>query len=216
MTRLKADPDKLLDDLNGTLTPIQRKMIGVVLAHIDELDKHIKELDNEIDNNMGDDDKARADLLDDIPGIGPDSAKTILSIIGSDMSRFPSASHLCSWAGVSPGNNESAGKRYSGRTTKGNKVLKSTLVQCAHSAVMVKSSYFYAQYQRLSIRRGKKRAIVAVAHSMLTAIYHVLSSGEIFHDLGADYYNSFNKEKKINSLLSKLKKLGWNPDAVTA
>lgn len=155
VSRLKADPDRLLDDLKGILTPLQRKLIGVVLKHIDELDKHISELDDEIDKNMNDGDKAKAELLDDIPGIGPDSAKTILSIIGTDMSRFPSANHLCSWAGVSPGNNESAGKRYSGRTTKGNKVLKSTLVQCAHSAVMVKTSYFFAQYQRLSLRRGK-------------------------------------------------------------
>ena len=216
VSRLKADPEKLLDDLHGILTPIQRKMIGVVLRHIDELDRHIAELDDEIDNNMGDGDKARIELLDGIPGIGPDSAKTILSIIGTDMSRFPSANHLCSWAGVSPGNNESAGKRYSGRTTKGNKVLKSTLVQCAHSAVMVKSSYFYAQYQRLSVRRGKKRAIVAVAHSILIAIFHMLSTGEAFNDLGADYYNHFNKERKINSLLAKLKNLGWNPVLVSA
>ena len=212
--RLKADPEKLLDDLQGILTPIQRKMIGVVLKHIDELDKHIAELNDEIDNNMSSHEKAQAELLDSIPGIGADSAKTILSIIGTDMSRFPTARHLCSWAGVSPGNNESAGKRYSGRTTKGNKVLKSTLVQCAHSAVMVKTSFFYAQYQRLSVRRGKKRAIVAVAHSILTAISHMLSNGEPFNDLGADYYNNFNKEHKINQLLAKLTKLGWKPAAV--
>lgn len=212
VSRLKADPDRLLDDLKGILTPLQRKLIGVVLKHIDELDKHISELDDEIDKNMNDGDKAKAELLDDIPGIGPDSAKTILSIIGTDMSRFPSANHLCSWAGVSPGNNESAGKRYSGRTTKGNKVLKSTLVQCAHSAVMVKTSYFFAQYQRLSLRRGKKRAIVAVAHSMLIAIYHMLLTGEVFNDLGVDYYNQFNKERKVHALLAKLDKLGWRPD----
>lgn len=215
VSRLKADPEKLLDDLQGILTPIQRKMIGVVLKHIDELDRHIAELDDEIDNNMSDGDKTQADLLDEIPGIGSDSAKTILSIIGTDMSRFPSANHLCSWAGISPGNNESAGKRYSGRTTKGNKVLKSTLVQCAHSAVMVKSSYFYAQYQRLSVRRGKKRAIVAVAHSMLVAIYHMISNRESFVDLGSDYYNQFNKERKIHALLSKLNKLGWSPKSDT-
>ena len=212
VTRLKADPKKLLDDLRGILTPIQRKMIGVLLRHIDELDKHIAELDDEIDKNMTDKEKASAELLDSIPGIGPDSAKTILSVIGTDMSRFPSPNHLCSWAGVSPGNNESAGKRHSGRTTKGNNVLKSTLVQCAHSAVQVKSSYFCAQYQRLSVRRGKKRAIVAVAHSMLIAIFHMLRNGEVFSDLGADYYDQFNKERKVKSLLAKLNKLGWTPD----
>lgn len=120
--------------------------------------------------------KPQAALLDSIPGIGADSTKTILSIIGTNIiSRFPTNRHLCSWAGVSPGNNECAGKRYSGRTTKRNKVIKSTFVQCAHSTVMVKASFFYTQYQRLkqrlSVRRGKKkRAIVAVSHSILAAI----------------------------------------------
>ena len=216
VSRLKADPEKLLDDLQGILTPLQRKMIGVVLKHIDELDKHIAELDDEIDRNMSDGDKARVAQLDSIPGIAEDSAKTILAIIGTDMSRFPSANHLCSWAGVAPGNNESAGKRLSGRTTKGNKVLKSTLVQCAHSAVMVKSSFFSAQYQRLSVRRGKKRAIVAVAHSMLIAIYHLLKNGEMFTDLGADYYNQFNRERKVNALLRKLHLLGWEQPSTMA
>lgn len=210
ISRLKADPEKMLDDLQGILTPLQRKMIGVLLQHIDDLDKYIAELDDEIDDNMSDGDKTHAAELDSIPGIGPDSAKTILAIIGTDMSRFPTAAHLCSWAGIAPGNNESAGKRLSGRTTQGNKVLKSTLVQCAHAAVKVKTSYFYAQYQRLSIRRGKKRAIVATAHSMLIAIYHVLRDGVAFRDLGADYYTQFNKERKVNALLRKLHQLGWN------
>ena len=89
-------------------------------------------------------------------------------------------------------------------------MLKSTLVQCAHAAVKVKTSYFYAQYQRLSIRRGKKRAIVATAHSMLIAIYHVLRDGVVFRDLGADYYTQFNKERKVHALLRKLHQLGWN------
>lgn len=209
VSRVKADPNQLLDDLQGVLTPLQRKMIGVVLKHIDELNKHIAELDNEIDGNMSDGDKARVAQLDDIPGIAPDSAKTILAIIGTDMSRFPSANHLCSWAGIAPGNNESAGKRLSSRITKGNKVLKSTLVQCANAAVRVKSSFFSAQYQRLSVRRGKKRAVVAVAHSILITIYHMLKDGQLFRDLGADYYNQFNRERKVNALLNKLHQLGW-------
>lgn len=213
VSRVQADHNQLLDDLQGVLTPLQRKMIGVVLKHIDELDKHIAELDDEIDSNMSDGDKVRATQLDSIPGIAPDSAKTILAIIGTDMSRFPSANHLCSWAGVAPGNNESAGKRLSGRITKGNKVLKSTLVQCANAAVKVKASFFCAQYQRLSVRRGKKRAVVAVAHSILIAIYHILKNGEMFRDLGADYYNQFNRERKVNALLRKLNQLGWNQQA---
>jgi len=138
------------------------------------------------------------------------SAQQIVAEIGIDMSRFPSANHLSSWAGLSPGNNESAGKRKSGRTNHGNKMLKSTMVQCAMVAVKNKNTFFHAQYQRLLVRRGKKRAVVAVAHSMLIAIYHVLS-GEPFVDLGADYYNQFGTEKKINSYLAKLKQLGWEP-----
>jgi len=123
------------------------------------------------------------------------------------MSRFPSAAHLCSWVGLCPGNNESAGKRKSGKITPGNKTVKATLVQCAHAVKKNKKSFFHAQYQRLVVRRGKKRATVAVAHSMLIAIYHVLKGAE-FKDLGADYYTQFNREKKINSYIKQLSKLG--------
>lgn len=212
--RLKASPSQLMEDLQGILSPLQRKMLSVVLIHIDELDKHIAELDDEIDNNMRSDYQSCIELVDSVTGIGPDSAKVILSVIGTDMSRFPSDAHLSSWAGLSPGNNESAGKRRSGRTTKGNKLLKTTMIQCAHSAVMVKSSYFCAQFQRVSARRGRKRAYVAVAHSMLIAVYHMLKNGQVFSDLGADYYNQFNKERKINACLRKLQSLGWSPQNI--
>ena len=121
------------------------------------------------------------------------------------MGRFPSAAHLCSWAGVCPGNYQSAGRRKHGKTTKGNKALKTNLTQCAKSAKTVKSSYFFAQYQRISARRGKNRATLAVAHSMLIAIYHILKNKTAFHDLGSDYYDSFNRDRKINSYLKRLK-----------
>lgn len=212
--RLKASPSQLMEDLQGILSPLQRKMLSVVLIHIDELDKHIAELNDEIDNNMRSDYQSCIELVDSVTGIGPDSAKVILSVIGTDMSRFPSDAHLSSWAGLSPGNNESAGKRRSGRTTKGNKLLKTTMIQCAHSALMVKSSYFCAQFQRISARRGRKRAYVAVAHSMLIAVYHMLKNGQVFSDLGADYYNQFNKERKINASLRKLQSLGWSPQNI--
>ncbi len=113
------------------------------------------------------------------------------------------------WVVLCPGNNESTGKRKSGRIGKGNSLLRSTLVICAHSAVRNKNSYFYAQFQRISAHRWKKRAYVAVAHSMLSTIYHVLKDGTSFRDLGAGYYNQFNKNRKINAYLKKLKALGW-------
>ncbi len=207
---LKASDEQLVDDLNGILTPLQRRMMQVMLTHIDELASHIKELDDNIDRHMKDDEKVAAARIQEITGIGNTSAEAIISVIGTDMSRFPTDAHLSSWAGLCPGNNESAGKRKSGKTRKGNALLRTTLVVCAHSAVKHKQSYFSAQFQRISAHRGKKRAYVAVAHSMLIAIYHILKDGIPFHDLGANYYNQFNKERKINAYLKKLKALGWD------
>lgn len=150
--------------------------------------------------------------LDEIPGIARRSAQVILAEIGLDMDRFPSAAHLCSWAGVSPGNHQSAGKRRHGRTTKGNKTLKSMLAQCAKAAGKVKNSYFYAQYQRIAARRGKNRATIAVAHSILTVIWHMLKHNTPYCDLGADYYDGFHREHKIKAYLKRLQALGWVPE----
>lgn len=212
---LKATDEQLVDDLNGVLSALQKKMMRTMLTHIDELAKHIRELDDEIDRNMKDEEKIAAANIQEIPGIGNTGAETVISVIGTDMSRFPTDGHISSWAGLCPGNNESAKKRKSGKTRKGNSLLRSTLIVCAHSAVSVKNSYFSAQFQRISAHRGKKRAYVAVAHSMLIAIYHMLKDGTHFQDLGAEYYNQFNKERKINAYLKKLKALGWQSPVVT-
>ena len=211
---LKATKEQIIDDLNGVMSDVQRKMIRILLAHLDELNAHIKELDDDIDNSMKPDDKKAVTLLQDIPGIADTSAKGIISVIGTDMERFPTNAHIASWAGLCPGNNESAQKRKSGKTRKGNALLRETLILCAHSAVKNKNSYFYAQFARISAHRGKKRAYVAVAHSMLIAIYHILKDGVVFKDLGADYYNQFNRERKINAYLKKLKALGWEAPVV--
>lgn len=211
---LKATKEQIIDDLNGVMSDVQRKMIRILLAHLDELNAHIKELDDDIDNSMKPDEKKAVTLLQDIPGIADTSAKGIISVIGTDMERFPTNAHIASWAGLCPGNNESAQKRKSGKTRKGNALLRETLILCAHSAVKNKNSYFYAQFARISAHRGKKRAYVAVAHSMLIAIYHILKDGVVFKDLGADYYNQFNRERKINAYLKKLKALGWEAPVV--
>ena len=213
---LKATDEQLVDDLDGILTPLQKQMMGVMLKHIDELAAHIKELDDDIDRHMKDDEKVAAAQIQEITGIGNTSAEVVISVIGTDMSRFPTDAHLASWAGLCPGNNESAKKRKSGKTRKGNALLRSTLVVCAHSAVKNKKSYFYAQFQRISAHRGKKRAYVAVAHSMLIAIYHILKDGVPFRDLGSNYYNQFNRERKIGAYLKKLKALGWESAASIA
>ena len=207
-SRLKATPEEIADDLNGVLTPVQRKMISICLEHIIYLNKRIDEIDSIIDDSLSPDMQELVALLKDIPGVGENSAKTILSVIGTDMSRFPTASHLASWAGVCPGNNESAGKRRSGRTRKGNALLRTTLVLCAQGASRAKGSFFSSQYSRLMIRRGKNRAKMAVAHSLLIAIYYVIRDRVPFRDLGEDYYDRFNAESKVNLYIRKLEKLG--------
>lgn len=206
---LKTPFSQLAQDLNGFITPVQYRMVRELLSHIDELDIHIQNLNNDINNHMRNEEKQAVEAIKTVTGIADTSAQAIIAVIGTDMGRFPTDGHISSWAGLCPGNNESAGKKHSGKTRKGNQLLRTTLVVCAHSAVKVKDSYFHAQFQRISVHRGKKRAYVAVAHSLLIAIYHVLKDGVEFKDLGVEYYNQFNKERKIKAYLKKLKALGW-------
>ncbi len=208
--RLKADIDEIYETLQGVTSPVQKLLIKEIMRVIREQTAQIERIEAMITQHGDEVYRAAACALTAIPGIGERSAQQILAEIGTDMSRFPSASHLCSWAGLCPGNNESAGKRMSGRINHGNKTLKATLVECAHASLRKKDCFFCAQYNRLSVRRGGKRALIAVAHSMLIAIYHVLR-GEPYRDLGGDYYNQFNRERKIEGHLMKLKKLGWTP-----
>ena len=212
--RIKASAEELFQSLEGLISPLQRELFRHVMRIIREQTKQIEQTDALIQEHMSQAYRQAAQALTAIPGIGIVSAQQIVAEIGYDMSRFPSAGHLCKWAGVCPGNNESAGKRKSGKTGYANKTLKSTLAQCAQSAKKNKSSFFSAQYQRLVVRRGKNRATIAVAHSILIAIYHVLQGAQ-FRDLGSDYYNQFNREKKINSYVKQLQKLGVSiPDDV--
>lgn len=212
--QLHSSAEELLQSLDGFLSPLQKKLLRSILDHIDDMTRRIEDVDKIIKEYMKEyEDAVKA--LEEIPGVGEVGAQTIISEIGVDMSRFPTASHLCSWAGVAPGNNESAGKRRSGRTTKGNITLKTTLIQCAHGASKRKGTFFYAQYQRIKMRRGSKIAAMAVAHSILVAVYHMLKDNVPFYDLGSDFYNKFNREKKIRSYLNKLSELGYDLTAVT-
>lgn len=152
---------------------------------------------------------AAGSLLDPVPGIGVQSAETILAEIGTDMARFPTDGHLTAWAGVAPGNRESAGKRYSGKTTPGNPALRKALVQAAHGALKVKGCYFGALYRRLVGRRGKKRAIVAVARALLVVIYHMLKTGRPYYELGDDYFDRLDRQGTTNRLVSRLEQLGY-------
>lgn len=204
---MKEKRENLLLAMEGVFTPIQKKLVRAILDHIDDMTERIKDLDDTIDNEIkGYEDAIKK--IDELPGIGKRSAEIIVAEMGIDMSRFPTAAHLASWVGLCPGNNESAGKRKSGKTPKGNKYLKSTLIQCAKAAKSKTDNFFHAQYQRLVVRRGANRATVAVAHSMLIAIYNMLKNNVPFKDLGCDYYTKFNTESKARYYVRKLKELG--------
>jgi transposase len=158
--------------------------------------------------------------LDTVPGVGRTMAEVFVAEIGTDMRRFASAGHLSSWARVSPGNNESAGKRYSGRTGPGNSWLRSSLVQAAHAAVRVKDSYFAQVYRRLVGRRGVKKAIMAVAHRILIAVYYILLRHEPYRAPGAPASDDQRKERLVNGMLQRIERLGYTvslePTSATA
>jgi transposase len=198
--------------LTGSVRAHHRFLLAQHLMHIDFLDERIAAMSEEIishlDKQQSDHEEAIA-LLDTIPGIGRGLAEVIIAEIGTDMSHFPSAGHLASWAGLAPGNNESAGKRRSGKTKKGDKWLRSGLIQAAHAATRKVKCYFAAQYHRLAARRGKKKAAVAVAHSILVTAYYVLLRREPYRELGANYFDEHKRESTINRLTRRLENLGY-------
>lgn len=212
--RMKSTPEEIFAAVEGYITPTQRKFFAHVMEVIREQTRLIEITDAMIKESFSNEQEQAVKALDAIPGIGIVSAEQIVAETGVDMSAFRNQHAFSRWIGVAPGNNESAGKRKSGKTTYGNKTLKSTLTQCAKSAARNKKSFFSAQYNRLAPHRGKNRATMAVAHSMAIAVYFVLSGSE-FRDLGADFYTQFNRLKKANSHIKQLAKLGVSfPDEV--
>ena len=194
--------------LEGRIKPHHRFVLTELLRQIDSLDNTIARFDQEIEEYCRPFEEAVV-LLDTIPGIARETAEIIVSEIGTDMSRFPTANHIASWAGVAPGNNESAGKHRSGRTTKGNKSLGVALVQAAHSAAHTKNTYLSAQYHRLAGRRGKKRATVAVAHTILVIAYYLLKRKEPYRELGGDYFDKRRPEATAKRMVRRLESLGY-------
>jgi len=206
--RLKNKKDDLQRALQGQIGPHQKLMLEAQLKHIDFLDEQISKLDEEVKVRML---PFEQDLerLDTIPGVGRRNAEQILAEIGTDVkNQFPSAAHLCSWAGMAPGNNESAGKRKSGRTRKGNKKLRHALVEAARSAARTKNTFLSAQYHRIAARRGANRAAVAVGHTILTIIYYLLVRKQDYIELGAEFYDQRRKDIIIKQSIKRLESLG--------
>jgi transposase len=206
--RIKATPEELCEALRGRVTRHHRFLLSLHLQQIDAIDAAIGDIDQEVDAHV-EPFRTTVQLLTTIPGVDQLSACVILAEIGRDMSRFPTAGHLISWAGLCPRNDESAGKRRSTRMRRGAAWLKTTLVQCAAAAARRKASYFQAQFHRLRARRGAKKALGGIAASILTAAYEMLKSGALYEDLGPDHFDKRGKSRHIHRLVHRLQNLGF-------
>lgn len=206
--RLREKRDELVKALEGRVKPHHRFVLTELLCQIDSLEETIARFDQEITDYCRPFEAAVV-LLDTIPGVARATAEAIVAEIGTDMNRFPSADHLASWAGVSPGNHQSAGKRGSGKTSQGNKALGAALNQAAHAASRTKNTYLAAQYHRLAARRGKPKAIVAVMHSILVMAYHMIQRQEPYRELGGNYFDQRRPEVTAQRLVKRLEKLGF-------
>ena len=206
--RMRAKRDQLAQALTGHLQPHHRFLIAEHLAHIDALDEAIDRLSLAIAEQLRPYEQI-LHRLETIPGIKRRLAEVILAEIGPDMHRFPTAQHLASWAGMCPGNHESAGKRLSGKTRKGSQWLRTALVEAAHAASHCKDSYLSAYYQRIAARRGKKRAAVALGHTLLIIVYHVIAQEKTYQEVGASYFDEVDRHAKEQRLVRQLEQLGF-------
>jgi transposase len=205
---LRKKKAALEDALNGLIHSHQRLLLRLQLRHIVELDQLIEEVSSEIDMRMQPFQEA-LDLLQSIPGVGKRTAETILSEVGVDVERFPSARHLASWSGLCPGLNESAGKNSSGRTPKGSVWLKAALIQSAHAAARTRTTYLASQYRRLAARIGAKKAAVAVAHTLLVIAFRLLRDRTPYRDIDPDQFSDRNRERSSRRLAHRLEQLGY-------
>jgi transposase len=206
--RLRSTRDQLTKALEGRVNPHPRFVLTELWSQVDGLDETIARCDARRQELCGPFDEA-VDLLDTIPGVARRTAEMIVAESGTAMERFPSADQWASWAGVAPGNYESAGKRPSGKPRKGKRFLRTTLVQAAHAAARTKRTYLSAQYRRLASRRGKKRAMLAVAHSILVMAYYIIQRREPYHEAGADVFDRLQPEDTARRLVKRLESLGY-------
>lgn len=205
---LTSKIEELTRALKGSVGEHQQKMIAHQLRHIECLNNEIADIDEDIKKTESI--EPQIALLNAMPGIGRRSAERILAEYGVHMEQFPSAQHLCSWAGLVPGCNESAGKRKPSRLRRGNVFLKTIMVECALAAIRNKNSFWFAKFSKIAPRRGGKKAVVSVARAMLVAIYHMLKDLQPFRDLGADYYFKLDAERIKNRHINALKRLDFD------
>jgi transposase len=206
--RLRKKIPQLKEALRGRFDDHHALLVGLSLDHVEHLEQAIATLDGEVDELMVPFERAR-DHLETITGVGKRAAECVIAEIGVDMTTFPTSSHLASWAGLCPGNNVTGGKRHSGRTTKGDRWLGEILVQCAWGAARSRDTYLSAQFWRLARRIGKKRAAVAVGHSILVIAWHLLTYDCDYDDLGGDYFVRHDAERATQRAVHQLMNLGY-------
>jgi transposase len=206
--RLREKIPVLQRALSGRVGPHQRFLLAQQLAHVDFLDEQIARLDAEVAERTRPFEGAIA-RLDTIPGVSRRVAETLVAEVGGELDRFPTPGHLASWAGMCPGNDESAGKRRGGTTRKGSPALRRALTQAGHAAGRTRSTYLGAQYRRLAARRGAKKATIAVGHTILTIAYYLITRSTTYEDLGAGYFDERDRDGVRRRLVARLEKLGY-------
>lgn len=206
--RMQGKQPQLEQALRGLMGPHQQQLLATQLRHVDFLDQEVRQLSEEIAERMRPFEEALGRLRT-IPGVGPKTAEMVLSEIGPDMRCFPTAGHLASWAGMCPGNNDSAGKRLSGRTRKGSPWLREALVEAGRAAARTKNTYLSAQYRRIAARRGANRAAMAVGHTILVIVYHVLKHGTTYEELGSNYFDERDRTATLRRAVQRIEKLGY-------
>jgi transposase len=207
--RMRSKIPQLIDALEASWRAHHSIVAGRILAHIDFLDAQIEDLNTEIvevTRPFG----PAVELLETIPGVGRLTAEIIIAEIGTDMSRFPTAGHLAAWAGLAPASHESAGKHKPAGTRQGGRHLRGALIESAKSASRPSDSFLGARYRRIARRRGHQRATVAIAHTILCTAWHMLSTGETYHDLGASFYDRYQRpERRVNRAITELEAAGY-------